>query len=208
MGLLGWTEPAATTGSRYHPEMWWAWTADTGWAEELRVGLVHPYQSLNEALVDAVPGDRILLDAGRYAEDTDLVDVDGLEIVGAGSDPVTGTVFAGGDGPSQWHLDAATNIILRDLAIDGENARRALDIINGSSVDAWNVRLSRGAQATGAGIDVVGSTLSLYGGIVESNVSTGTGGGASGAASVSPPAAAVARSGDGLSLTLCACQAW
>ncbi len=156
--------------------MWLAWTASAAFPDELHVGPGQRYTTLGEALAVAVSGDRILLDAGHYTEDLDFSDLSGIEIVGSGSDPVTGTVFSGGAGASQWHLDAST-LVVRDLAIDGENDYRAIAVTNGSVLEAWNVRIQHGSQPTGGGIQVDLSTLELHDSVVDANGSTGRGGG-------------------------------
>lgn len=158
--------------------MWWATLGATGWCADLPVGPGELYPTLNSALNVAVAGDRVVVAAGQYVEDTDLLGVVDVEIVGAGSDPITGTVFGGGDGTSQWLIGADSTMVIRDLVLDGGPGRRALTVQGGSIVDAWNVRFRNGSNGGGAGISVEeGSTLTLHGGLVEANQSTGDAGG-------------------------------
>jgi uncharacterized protein (TIGR03382 family) len=156
--------------------MLWAWTVASGWCVDLHVGPTRPYPTLGEAVAAANAGDRILVDGGVYTEDINIQNVVDVEIVGSGSDPATGTVFGGGSGSTQWLVRSST-LVLSDLVIDGGNARRALTIEVNSDVEISNLRMRYGAQATGAGISVSASDLSLRDSFVEDNVATVAGGG-------------------------------
>lgn len=146
------------------------------WGADLQVGPTRPHPTLGSALAVAVPGDRIRVDAGIYEEDTDLLQISGIEIAGAGSDPVTGTVFTGGDGPSQWLVDGS-DLVFRDLVLDGGGDLRALTLQQGAVIEAWNLRIQNGSHTSGAGISVDDSTLALHDSVVYGNSTTGNGGG-------------------------------
>lgn len=75
-------------------------------------------ERLQEALILAVPGDEIVLEAGRFAITDGLsLDVDGVTVRGAGMD---GTVldFTNQEGAGEGLLVTSDNVTLRDFAIE------------------------------------------------------------------------------------------
>ncbi|MEQ1505569.1 MAG: hypothetical protein ABMB14_25270, partial [Myxococcota bacterium] len=144
-------------------------------AADLAVGPGQDYLTLNDALDAAAPGDHLVLTAGRFDEDVDLYGVD-LEIIGAGSDPVTGTILAAGDGTSQVLVDDST-LALRGLVLDGGLSRRPLTVQNGSTVEAVDVAFVHGRADRGGGALIERGALTISASTFDDDHSTGQGGG-------------------------------
>lgn len=75
-------------------------------------------ERLQTALLDAKPGDEVVLAAGRYVMDDGLsLDVDGVTVRGAGQDK-TVLSFAGQKGAGEGLLITSDRVTVRDLAVE------------------------------------------------------------------------------------------
>ena len=86
---------------------------------------------LTQAMAQAGAGDRVLLDSGSFTVDDDLVVPSGVSLIGQGAEGaertvVTGSWSAGGQFPpgnSVIRLKDASDVLIEDLAIDGQDDR-------------------------------------------------------------------------------------
>jgi MYXO-CTERM domain-containing protein len=130
-------------------------------AADLPVGPAQTYTSIDDALRDAVSGDRIVLDPGVWPLRETTVDIP-LEITSSSGVAGTTTV-EGTSGQSIFVVRAGGDLTLRAVTVDA--AGRRVGIVTSASLSLVDVDVV-GARAQGFGqdagaIDATGATLTL-----------------------------------------------
>ena len=119
--------------------------ASSALATDYSVGSTGTFPTVSDALSKASlqPGDRLLISAETFNEDVDIAGLSGVEFVGAGTGTVP-TLFQGATGDSVWSITDSSDIVVSDLIIDGNNARRAFSDRGGSTYTLQGITLRNG----------------------------------------------------------------
>ena len=135
------------------------------------VGPDDPYATLAEALGAALDGDTIFLRPGLHLGSV-VVDVD-VTILGLGG--AAGTIVQSAGGAA---LVVAPEVVLglEDLTLDARKRGRGLEAHPGSVLAATRVSIVGGAAASGAGMLIDGSVVTLSDVVLAGNVAEGLGG--------------------------------
>ena len=114
------------------------------WAVDRAVGDSQPYRTITDALLDSSRGDRVLLDSGVYTEDLTLTGFVGVEVVGNSAPGEPPPVLQGPVGNPNVIWLRSSQIVFRDLVIDGQGARRGVRVASDSRVTLDGVVLEGG----------------------------------------------------------------
>jgi predicted outer membrane repeat protein len=118
----------------------------TALGADLTVGSSGQYVAINEAMVDAEPGDRLLLDAEVFVTNLAFYSVD-ITVEGAG---IGQTVLQSDGNLDRFLWIEEASVVFRSLTIDGDSVSKAI-YANNSTIELDQVSIVNSVDATGSG---------------------------------------------------------